>query len=203
MTCNRKQLFKQLNAILTPPTKYSPILIKCFLSFWYVIPLLLLGAILVVVWPFRWFDDEKHRTKPVLVCPIACYWSECSPDGGIHWLLVKPWTPPSAHVRGIVPPHQDGHQNGQLCWCICWLLFVCMLPRRTLGRYGESSCPMPASSGFWSSPGHAALGDAICIAPAHCCGHRNGRRTRFICSSSSILSSTITVAKDHVMVNIN
>ncbi len=71
----------------------------------------------------------------------------------------------------------------------------------TLGRYGASSCPMPASSGFWSSPGHAAFGDAVCIALARCRGHRNGQRTRCICSSLPILSSTITVAKDHVMVN--
>jgi hypothetical protein len=42
-----------------------------------------------------------------------------------------------------------------------------MLPWWTLGQYGASSCPMPASSGFWSSPGHGALSDAICIAPAH------------------------------------
>jgi hypothetical protein len=33
MTRNRKRLFKRLKAILTPPTKYSLILIKCFLSF--------------------------------------------------------------------------------------------------------------------------------------------------------------------------
>ena len=198
MTRNRKQLFKQLNAILTPPTKYSLILIKCFSSFWYVIPLLLLGAILVVLWLFGRFDNEKHRTKPVLVCPIGCYRSECSPDGGIQWLLVKPW---SSSIGRCTRYRTDGHRNGQLCWCICWLLFVCLLPWRTLGRYGASSRPMPASGGFWSSPGHAALGDAVWIAPAHCRGHRNGRRTRCIRSSSSILSSTITVAKDHVMVN--
>ena len=32
MTRNRKRLFKQLNTILTPPTKYSLILVKCFSS---------------------------------------------------------------------------------------------------------------------------------------------------------------------------
>ncbi len=79
--------------------------------------------------------------------------------------------------------------------------FVCLLPWRPLGQYRASSCPMPVSSSFRSSPGHAALGDAICIAPAHHHGHRNGRRTRCICSSLLILSSTITVAKDHVMVH--
>jgi hypothetical protein len=81
----------------------------------------------------------------------------------------------------------------------CCLFAYC--PLQQLGRYVASSCPMPVSSGFLSIPGHAALGNAICIAPAHCHGHRNGRRTRCICLSSLILSSTITIAKDHVMVH--
>ncbi len=201
MTRKRKWLFKQLNAILTPPAKYSLILIKCFLSFWYVIPLLLLGAILVVLWLFWLFDDEKHRKKLVLVCPIGCYRSKCSPDGGIQWLLVKPWSSSIRRCARYRTAALGWPSNHQLCWCICWLLFICLLPWWMLGRYGASSRPMPASSGFWSSPGHAALGDAVWIAPVHCRGHRNGRRTRCIRSSSSILSSTITVAKDHVMVN--
>jgi hypothetical protein len=58
------------------------------------------------------------------------------------------------------------------------LLFVCLLPWQPLGQYGASSRPMLVSSGFRSSPGHAALGNAICIAPAHCRGHQNGRQTR-------------------------
>jgi hypothetical protein len=45
------------------------------------------------------------------------------------------------------------------------------LPLRLLGQYGVSSRPMAASSGFLSSPGHASLGDAVCIAPAHRHGH--------------------------------
>jgi hypothetical protein len=32
MTRNRKQLFKRLNTILTPPTKYSVKLVRCFSS---------------------------------------------------------------------------------------------------------------------------------------------------------------------------
>jgi hypothetical protein len=60
------------------------------------------------------------------------------------------------------------------------LSFCLLLPGRPLGRYGASSRLMAASSGFRSSPGHAALGNAICIAPVHHCGHQNGRRMRFI-----------------------
>ncbi len=70
MTRNRKRLFKRLNAVLTPPTKYSVKIVECFSSVWYVIALLLLGAILVLLWPFCRFDNEKHQTKPVLPCPF-------------------------------------------------------------------------------------------------------------------------------------
>ncbi len=65
-----------------------------------------------------------------------------------------------------------------------FFVVVCLLmPWRPLGQY--SSCPMAASSGFRSSPGHAALGNAICITPAHCCGHQNSRQMRCIRSSLS------------------
>jgi hypothetical protein len=53
-------LFKQLNAILTPPTKYSVKLLKCFSFVRYVIPLVLVGAILLLRAHFQRVDDEKH-----------------------------------------------------------------------------------------------------------------------------------------------
>jgi hypothetical protein len=86
-------------------------------------------------------------------------------------------------MRGIVPVHRRGHQNGQSFRYIFSLLFHLLLPWRLLGQYRASSHPMAASSGFQSSPGHAASGNAICIAPAHCCGHQNSQRMRCICLS--------------------
>jgi hypothetical protein len=59
------------------------------------------------------------------------------------------------------------------------LLFVCLLPWRLLEQYGTSSCPMAASRGFWYSPGHAVLGNALCIAPTHRHGYRNGQQRRW------------------------
>jgi hypothetical protein len=61
-------------------------------------------------------------------------------------------------------------------------------------QYGASSCPMPVSSGFWSSPGHVALGNALCIATADWHGHQKGQRRRNMLMPSSILLSTINVA---------
>jgi hypothetical protein len=51
------------------------------------------------------------------------------------------------------------------------MLFCLLMPWRPLGQYGASSCQMAASSGFQSSPGYAALGDALPIAPADRHGH--------------------------------
>jgi hypothetical protein len=83
------------------------------------------------------------------------------------------------------------------------LLIVVCLPVALVaaGRYGANSRPMAASSGFQSSPGHAALGDAVLIALVHRRGHQNGRWMRYICSSLPTFSLTLFIAKDHVMVN--
>ncbi len=56
-------------------------------------------------------------------------------------------------------------KNGHLFRCICWLLFVCLLPWRPLGQYVASSRPMAVSSGFRSSPGQPHW--AICL---YCAG---------------------------------
>ncbi len=84
-----------------------------------------------------------------------------------------------------------------------FLVILIAVALAATGEYGGSSCPMAVSSGFRSSPGHAALGNTICIAPAHRRGHQNGRRMRYICSSLPNFSLTLFVAKDHVMVNQN
>ncbi len=64
-------------------------------------------------------------------------------------------------------------------------------------------CRCPVSSGFWSSPGHVALGNALHIAPADRHGQQNGPRWINMLMPLSIFSSTITVAKYHVLVIIN
>jgi hypothetical protein len=94
----------------------------------------------------------------------------------------------------IVPAHHPSQQNGQQSRCICSLLFVCLLPWWLLGQYRMSSCLMAVSSGFLASPGHAALCNAIFIAPMHCHGHQNGQQQRNILMLLLISSSTITIA---------
>jgi hypothetical protein len=77
---------------------------------------------------------------------------------------------------------------------LCWLF-----PWRPPGWYGASSRPMAAFSGFWWSPGHAALGDALRIVSAHRHGHQNGPRWRYIRSPPLPISTAAIVAKDHVI----
>jgi hypothetical protein len=107
----------------------------------------------------------------------------------------SPGPPPLGNARGIVPVHRHGHQNGQKSWPNFSSLFCLLSPWQLPGQYGASSCLMAASSDFRSSPGHAALGDAHCIAPEHPQGLQNGLQQSYILMSMLISSSTITIAK--------
>ena len=84
----------------------------------------------------------------------------------------------SGDARGIVPVHRHGHQNGQGMWYIFCLFLCLLLPWLPQGQWNIITCQMVASSSFQGSHGHAASGNAVCIAPVHRHGYRNGRRTR-------------------------
>ena len=84
-----------------------------------------------------------------------------------------------------------------------YILYCLLSPWRPLGQYGVSSRPMAASSGFWCSPGHAALGNATCIASTPPHGHQNGLRRRCIRSPPPPFSLGVIIAKDHGMVHLN
>jgi hypothetical protein len=131
------------------------------------------------------------------------YWWQYLPNGGIQWLLPMPWTSSiggCTQYRTGAPP-RSSKWPAKLVHFLS--LFHLLLPWQPLGQYRVSSHPMAASNGFRSSPGHAALGNAICIALVHRHGHQNGQQWRNIRLSSPILSSTISLAKDHVMVHQN
>jgi hypothetical protein len=132
---------------------------------------------------------------------IDCmYWLHYLPNGGVQWLL-PPWTSYMGNVHGIVPAHHRSHQNGQQSWFIFWSSLCLLLPWQPLGQYRGSSCLMVVSSGFRRSPEHAASGNAVCIALVHHHGHQNGQQRRNFFMPPLILSLTITIAKDHVMVH--
>ncbi len=163
-----------------PPLHYILTLVKPFCFDWHVIPLLKTGVLASTRDLFLRFWRWKHQKKLSYPCPIYVIGHNTCPMVASSGFLCSTGPPPLGDARGYVPGHCHGHQNGHLFRCICWLLFVCLLPLRPLGQYIASSHPMAVSSGFRSSPGHAVLGNAICIAPAHCRGHQNGWRTRCI-----------------------
>jgi hypothetical protein len=118
-------------------------------------------------------------------------------------LYESPGPPPSVDARGIVPPHRDDYRNGHQSGYMIHRCFVCCRPggRQPPRRYGASSRPMAASSGFWCSPGHAASGDAACIASKPHHGHQHGPQRMGISLPPPPIPLGIIVAKDHVMVH--
>ena len=98
-------------------------------------------------------------------------------------------------VRGIVPAHHHGHQNGQQRGGYFASSFCLLSPWRPQGRYGESSCPMAAFSGFYKSPGLPPSADARGIAPSHSHGYWNGQQQRYIRSLLSPLLFDQNVAR--------
>jgi hypothetical protein len=123
------------------------------------------GAFLSTRDLFLQVDNEKtqknqrmHDQLLLLATIIAQCWRPVAYSGALDLLY---W----AMRAGIILAHCHGHQNGQQSRCMFLFLFYLLLPWQPLGRYGASSRPMAASSGFWGSPEHAALSNAACIAP--------------------------------------
>ena len=98
------------------------------------------------------------------------------------------------HIATAIEMTSKG--GGAYCLSLCWLS-----PWWPPGQYGAISCPMAATSDFWWSPGHAALGDVPCIASVQRHGHWNCPRRRCICSPPPPISIAVIVADGHVMVH--
>jgi hypothetical protein len=62
---------------------------------------------------------------------------------------------------------------------------------------------MVVYSGFWYSPGHAALGNAACIASTHPHVHQIGLQLRYICFLPLPFLFAVNVDKEHVIINAN
>ncbi len=144
----------------------------------YVIPLLLIWALALTCDLFLQVDDEK--LKKTGVCVTDCnYRPQYLPNGGIQWLLPKPWIFSIGRCAR--------YHTGALLWPWKWLaklahffiVVFLLLPWQLPEQYGESSHPTAVSSGFRGSPEHAALSNAHRIAPAHLQGFQNWLQQRF------------------------
>ncbi len=161
-------------------------LVKPFSFVWYVIPPLKTGAFFDSTRDlFLQVEDEKNSSKTGVCVSNGFYWPQYSPNGGVQWLLPKPWTPSIGWcVRyGTGAPQQPSKWPAELIHCL--LLFALLLPWLPLRRYGASS----------------ALGNTVCTAPTRLHGHWNGPLWRCIRFLPPLFLLAIIVAKDNVMVH--
>ena len=125
-------------------------LFRCFSSsVWHVTPLLILGQLKL------YFNNltMKYTLKSGVGVSDWCYWSECSPNGGIQWVLRKPRT----SSIGRCVQYSTAASRWPSKWSAKWTHFASsfclLLPWRPPGRYGASSHPMVAFSGLYESTG--------------------------------------------------
>ncbi len=138
------------------------------------------GALLSTCNLFLQVYNEK--TEKNGICVTNCiYCPQYLPDGGIQWLLVKPWTSSVGRCMRYCTSAPPRPSKWPPVLVHLLIVVVCLLPWWPPGQYGASSHPMAASRGFRCSPGYAASDDAVCIAPAHCHGYHNGGQQRYIC----------------------
>ncbi len=131
--------------------------------------------------PFQQFDNEiypQNMGRHVRLMPIGV---SAHPMAAFSGFYESHEPPPLGYERSIVSAHRHGHRTASKVDTF-YIVVLLLSPWRPSGRYGASSRPMAASSGFRRSPGHAESGDALRIASMRLHGHRNGPRWRYICS---------------------
>ena len=138
---------------------------------------------------WNWRNNRRWCVRLMLSERVLAWW-RC---------LVALWKPLTSSIGGCTWYSATALRRPSK-WPSKWvhniLLFCLLSPWRLPRRYGASSRPMAASSGFRCSSGHAALGDAACIASTPHYGHQNGPQRRGICSPPPPISLGIIVAKD-------
>jgi len=140
----------------------------------------------------------KCKNQPALACPIGAIRASACPMAVFSGFYESPGPPPSgAQYRTTTLQWPSARPSK---WVHFASSFCHLLPWRPPGRYWASSRPMAASSNFQCSPGHAASGNAACIASTPPHGHWNGLQLRWICSLPPPFSFGIIVAKENVMV---
>jgi len=55
----------------------------------------------------------KSKKQPALACPIDAIGMSACPMAAFSGFYESHEPPPSGDACGIVPPHHDGHRNGQ------------------------------------------------------------------------------------------
>jgi len=74
------------------------------------------------------FFTMKCKNQRVLACPIDNMGAIAQPMAAFSGFYESHEPPPLGDVRGVVPPHRDGHQNGQQSGYILHRHFVDCCP---------------------------------------------------------------------------
>ena len=77
----------------------------------------------------------KCENQPALACPIGNIGASACPMVAFSGFYESHKPPPSGDAPGIVPPHRDGHLNGQQCGYILHYRCVDCCPG---GRRGDT-----------------------------------------------------------------
>jgi len=106
-------------------------LFRYFSSVWYVTPLLLLGQLEL------FFNDLTMKYTPEIGVGMSDW---CISEWVLAWwrrllAFMKATNLLHQALRTIVPPHRNGHRNGQQSGYILHLCFVCCRPG---GRRGDT-----------------------------------------------------------------
>ncbi len=97
-------------------------------------------------------NNSIAMTATQCACPMAVF-------SGFY---KSPGPPPSGNAQDSTASRWPLKRPSKSKWVHITSLYCLLSPWRPPGRYGVSSRPMTASSGFRSSPGHAALVDVAC-----------------------------------------
>ncbi len=178
--------------MLSSPTKYQIVFLNSFPFDWFVIPLLLLGALMSPCAPFQRVDDEKNWKNwcffvrlPTIArntCPVASTSSFCH----------SPGPPLLGDVCGFIPTHHHGHWNGQQVWCFFRRFFLHATPL-SAGMIRSKYLPDGGVQWLLVKPWTPSIGQCT----RHCTGTSSQPSkqvaTVVYCFALLILTSTITV----------
>ena len=130
----------------------------------------------------------KSKKQPALACPIDAIGMSACPMAAFSGFYESHEPPPSGDARARVPPHRNGHQNGQQRG---YILHRCFVDCRHGGRRGNTEQVVaqwrhPVASGValdmlhWAMPrvSHQRLHMVIEMA---CDGGAFIRRCRLFC----------------------
>ncbi len=161
-----------LPAVLSSPTKYQIIFLNSFPFDWYVIPLLLLGALTSPCAPFQQVNNkktQKNRRFFVRLPTIACNTCLVASTSG----FCRSSGPPLLKdARGIVPVHHHSHEMASKYGA---LFVVFFLHATLLSAWMIQSKYLPGGSIQWLLVKHwtPPLSNICGIALAHHSGHWN------------------------------